>query len=125
MSVLVDSSVWIDYFRGGETAASVEGLIDDGLIVVNDLILAEIAPALIVKRQRQIVALLQEIPRAPLDIEWNGIVDLQVNCLRNGINKVGIPDLVIVQNTLQNSLSLLSLDKHFRLIGGFTALDLY
>ncbi len=41
MSVLVDSSVWIEYFRGG-TQTTIDSLIDENLVVVNDLILSEL-----------------------------------------------------------------------------------
>jgi predicted nucleic acid-binding protein len=47
-----------------------------------------------------------------------------VTCLRNGINKVGIPDLIIAQFALQNNLSLFSLDKHFQLLGKHVPLNL-
>ncbi len=38
--VLIDSSVWIAYFKGAESALSLNGLIDTNNICVNDLILA-------------------------------------------------------------------------------------
>ena len=42
MSVLVDTSIWIDYFRGGSNSAQVDFLIDENLLVTNDLILTEL-----------------------------------------------------------------------------------
>ena len=46
MSVIVDTSVWIDYFRSGNNSAKLDFLIDEDLIVINDLILAELVPFL-------------------------------------------------------------------------------
>jgi hypothetical protein len=41
VSVLIDSSVWIEYFRNGNNYEKVDFLIDENLVVINDLILAE------------------------------------------------------------------------------------
>ena len=47
MEVLVDTSVWIDYFKSGDNASSnMDSLIDENLLVTNDIILAELIPYL-------------------------------------------------------------------------------
>jgi len=124
MKVLVDSSVWVAYFRGTDELPLVDWLIEEDMVVTNDLILAELTPLLLVHRERRLVGLLHDIERFPLTLDWDGIIQLQVTCLRNGINKVGIPDLVIAQFAMQNNLSLFSLDKHFRLLGKYVPLHL-
>ena len=124
MNVLVDSSVWIAYFRGTSDLPSLDWLIEEGLTVTNDMILAELTPALLVRGERKLVGLLREMERVPLTLDWDGIIEMQVTCLRNGINKVGIPDLIVAQQALQNNLSLFSLDKHFRLLSQHVALQL-
>ena len=124
MNVLVDSSVWIAYFRGTSELPSLDWLIEEGLAVTNDLILAELTPVLLVRGERKLVGLLREIERVPLTPDWDGIMELQVTCLRNGINKVGIPDLIVAQHAMQHNLSLFSLDKHFRLLSKHVALKL-
>jgi predicted nucleic acid-binding protein len=125
MNVLVDSSVWIAYFRGTSDLPSLDWLIEEGLAVTNDLILAELTPALLVRGERRLVGLLREIERVPLTLNWDDIVEMQVTCLRNGINKVGIPDLIVAQHAMQHNLSLFSLDKHFRLLSKHIALKLH
>jgi len=125
MSVLVDSSVWIDFFRDRGEADTLEFLIEENLIVTNELILAEIIPPLIVEKQEKLVSLLREVTLQPMAVDWDGIIDLQTHCLRNGINGVGVPDLIICQNAIQGGLRLFSSDKHFALISEHTALDLY
>lgn len=124
MNVLVDSSVWVAYFRGTSDLPALDWLIEEGLVVTNDLILAELTPALLVRGERKLVGLLRAIERVPLTVDWSGIVELQVTCLRNGINKVGLPDLIVAQHAMQHGLSLFSLDKHFRLLSKHVPLSL-
>jgi predicted nucleic acid-binding protein len=116
MPVLVDTSVWIDYFRGGNDSKKLDLLIDENLIVTNDLILAELVPFLKVRNQRKIVALLGHMNKLNLMIDWDHIIECQYQCLRKGINGIGVPDLVIAQNALQNRCEIYSLDKHFELM---------
>jgi len=125
MKVLIDSSVWVAYFRGTGDMTTVDWLIEEGLIVTNDLVLAELTPPLLVCGERKLVKLLHEIERIPLTLDWDGLIGMQVTCLRNGINRVGIPDLIIAQHAIQNNLSLFSLDKHFALLGRHMPLNVY
>lgn len=125
MSVLVDSSAWIDYFRGSENPAKLDLLIEENLVVINDLILAELIPALHMKHQKGLIALMREIACPPMKIDWADITQMQILCLRHGINKVGIPDLLIAQYAIQNHLELYSLDKHFTLLAKHVPLALY
>ena len=111
MDVLVDSSVWIDYFKGAARSTALDMLIDENLVVTNDLILAELIPFLLLKKQKALVGLLQKIRRLPLGIDWDHIMELQFSCLRHGNNGVGIPDLIIAQNAKANRSLLYSLDK--------------
>ena len=124
MSVLVDSSVWIEYFRGTGPVSVLDSLIDENLVVVNDLILAELLPALHMRRQRKLISLLKEIARSPIQVDWEDIVQMQITCLRNGINNVGIPDLIIAQHAMQNGIELFSQDKHFAKLSKHVPLSL-
>jgi len=116
MNILVDSSIWIDYFRSGINSGKLDRYIDQNLICINDLILAELVPFLKVKKRFRVIQLLYDITRIPLSIDWQNIIRFQTLCSKNGISKVGIPDLLIVDNVIQNDLILFTLDKHFRLI---------
>jgi len=116
MKIIVDSSVWIDYFRNGQNSGILDNLIDENLIAVNDLILTEIIPPLQLKKQTRIIDLLNEIENLELHIDWQQIRDFQYICLKKGINKVGISDLIIAQNAIQNNTSIFTLDKHFNFL---------
>lgn len=125
MKVLVDSSVWVAYFRGTAPLPSLDWMIEEGMVVTNDLILAELTPPLLVRGERKLVGLLGDIERVPLTLDWGAIVQMQVTCLHNGINNVGIPDLIIAQCAAQNGLALFSLDKHFQLLEKHFPLSLH
>ena len=125
MRVLVDSSVWIDYFRAGRHAKEFEALLDENLIVTNDLVLAELVPSLHLKRQARLIALLRELAKEALVPDWDEIVRLQITCLRHGINGVGIPDLLIAQNAMQHGLQLMARDGHFRQLARYAPLQLH
>jgi len=125
MSVLVDTSIWIDYFRSGENSADMEVLIDENLITTNDIILAELVPYLKIKKQTKVIDLLYEVTQIALDIHWEEIIKFQVKCLKSGANGVGIPDLIIAQNAKQNNCTIYSLDKHFRLLNKILKVNLH
>ena len=125
MDVLVDTSIWIDYFKGGSSSKDLDVLIDENLVVTNDIILAELVPCLKIKKQDAVVKLLQEINRYPMQINWDEIVEFQVKCLQAGANGVGIPDLIIAQNAKLNNCKIYSLDKHFALLKQVIKIQLY
>ena len=115
MKVLVDSSVWIDYFRNGADDL-LDRLITEDLVVTNEIILTELIPALELQQQKQVIESLQNLEVIPLSIEWTLIRKYQALNLKNGINKVGIPDMIIIQQVIETNLTLYTLDKHFSLM---------
>jgi hypothetical protein len=116
MNILVDTSVWVDYFRGGSASDLVDSFIDENVVCTNYIILSELIPVLRLHKEPKLIKLLKQVALIPLQIHWENVIDYQTLCLVNGINKVGIPDLIIVDSVIQNDLVLFSLDKHFRLI---------
>jgi predicted nucleic acid-binding protein len=124
MSVLVDTSIWIEYFRTGNNSEKLDYLIDENLIVINDLILAELVPSLRVRNQRKIIKLLNDINKLELSINWDQLIEFQFKCLKNGLNGIGIPDLIIAQNAKQNHCEIYSLDSHFKLMKDILRLQL-
>jgi len=124
MSVLVDTSIWIKYFRIGNNFEKLDFLIDENLIVINDLILAELVPSLRIRNHRKIIKLLNNINKLDLSINWNQIIEFQFKCLKNGLNGIGIPDLIIAQNAKQNHCDIYTLDRHFELMKDILKLQL-
>ncbi|MGA7146447.1 MAG: PIN domain-containing protein [Desulfobacterales bacterium] len=116
MSILVDTSIWIEYFRTGNNSEKLDFLIDENLVVINEFILAELVPYLRIRNQRKIISLLHNINKVELSIRWDQIMEFQFKCLKNGLNGIGIPDLIVAQNAKQNKCTIYSLDNHFELM---------
>ena len=123
--ILVDSSVWIEYFKGNDKTLPLNELIDSNIVCINDLILAELIPSINQKKEEDLKELLLSIEKVPIEINWNQMIYLQTMNLRNGINKVGIVDLLIAQNTIENDLELFTLDKHFQLMSELHGIRMY
>jgi hypothetical protein len=118
-NILVDSSVWIEYFRGKKETRVLDELIDLNQICINDLILSELIPFLRIKKENELIKILMTIRNIPIRINWEEIIDFQEINLKNGINKVSIADLIILQNIRNNDLAIYSLDKHFGLMSKY------
>ena len=123
--ILIDTSVWIDYFRNGSTADAVDVLLRNNSICVNDIILAELLPSINLRGEDELRELLLSIPRLQLQIDWNELIYMQSQNLQQGLNKVGLPDLMIAQNAIQNNVKLFTCDKHFLLMQEFFPLDIF
>ncbi len=122
--ILVDTSVWIEYFRSG-AGATLSVLIEEDLVTTNDLILTELTPFAEHLNQFELVDALQALEKEPLQIQWEGLRQLQLLNLRNGINRVGIPDLIIVQQVIDRGLHLWSYDNHFKQMSQIVNLHLF
>jgi len=121
--VLIDSSVWIEYFKSGGIE-KLDRLIEEDLACINELILTELSPALRLKNETEILEGLQAVSMISLNIDWEIVRDYQFINLKNGINKVGIPDLIILQQIIDEKITLFSFDKHFRLMQSHLNFDL-
>ncbi|MDD5461118.1 MAG: PIN domain-containing protein [Methylococcales bacterium] len=125
MHILVDTSIWIDYFISGANSTKLDSLLEDNLVVINDIVITKLVPFLIAKKATHCVELLRSITLLPLKIDWSEIIQWQTDCLNAGINGVGIPDLLIAQNSKQHNRAIYSLDKHFCLLNQVIDLQLF
>lgn len=123
--ILVDSSVWIDYFRSGKNSNQLDQLIEMDLVCTNEIVLTELIPVLQNRNHFQLIESLLSLPKFPHEIFWEGIRQLQILNISNGLNSVGLPDLIIVQNCLEANLELWTLDLHFFKMQDHLALKLW
>ena len=127
--VMVDSSVWVSYFRGGEGSDSVADAVDYLLagdeVIVDEIILTELIPFMRIRGEAEAENALLALANPPMEIDWPQLRQWQEQCLRSGINKVGIPDLIIAQHAKNMDVPLFSLDRHFPLIAPICGLKLW
>lgn len=124
-TILIDTNIWIDYFRNNTDAELLIDLYDEDRLAINDVILAELIPALSVHKKKDAIEKLKSIERLPVFVNWEGIIDLQTQCLKNGMNGIGLPDLMIVQTAIEFKTMIYSKDKHFERMNKFIKFDLY
>lgn len=121
--VLVDSSVWIQYFRSGDIPL-LDRLLEEELVCTNELILTELLPVLRHRKGLEISEGLAALEKVPLKVSWEVIREYQELNLQNGLNQVEIPGLIIVQQVIEEKITLFSFDKHFKLMNRFLKFDL-
>jgi len=116
MNYLVDSCIWIDFFGQKKHFKTVAKFLFNNSARVNEAILAELLPVARLRKEQQFIECITGVPVVPLWIDWAEVEDIQLRCLKAGLNKLGVLDIIIVQNAQQNNLTLFSTDKHMRLL---------
>jgi predicted nucleic acid-binding protein len=123
--ILIETSAWIEYFRGNAKYSFIDQLLDQNRICINDVILSELLPSVIHKKESALAELLTNIYTFPLAIDWNEIRAFQLINFKNGNNNIGISDIIIAQNSIQNNLEIVAEDKHFRLMSSYLPLTFF
>jgi predicted nucleic acid-binding protein len=121
----VDSSAWIEFFHGNTDYLFIQNLIDTDAICINDVILMELLPSIVHRMERKLESILKSIYKYNLDIYWNELQVYQLMNIEHGYNKIGITDLIITQNCIQNNLKICSKDKHFLEMAEYLPVKIY
>jgi predicted nucleic acid-binding protein len=125
VSVVVDTSVWIEYFRGAG-ALELEGLLDEGLVLVAPVVAGELlsAPLTSVER-RKLMQLLEPLALHPTPIaHWFGVGALRARLAKSGL-VVSTPDAHVTQCALEAGATLWSRDRIFQRISARSGLRLF
>jgi predicted nucleic acid-binding protein len=125
MNCFIDSSAWIEYFRGNREYLFIDHLIETNSICTNEIVLAELLPSIIHRKERNLAALLNQIQKYSLSIDWQEIRNIQLYNLNHGNNNIGITDIIIAQNCMQNGLKIVARDKHFAAMAKYIPLEIY
>jgi predicted nucleic acid-binding protein len=126
--VLVDTSVWIAFFREKTSAAAktLDGLLEEGAVGICGLIEAELIPGIRQDDRERVRSLIASLPRFEINpATWSEVVRIQESALKRGLGPFSIPDLILASLALQNNLPLFSLDRHFVALSRLTGLRLY
>ena len=124
-SIVIDSSAWIEYFKGNQKYSFIKELVYNNAICTNDIILAELLPSIIHKKENHLAELLNSITKYALSINWQEIRNMQILNLKHGNNNIGLSDIIIIQNCLQYNLKLVTNDKHFTAMSKYIPLEIY
>ena len=126
--VLVDTSVWIAFFREGSSPAArkLDVLLEEGEACICGLIQAELLPGLHREDRVRVRTLMAGLPclETATDI-WADVADMQERSLARGLGPFSIPDLIVAAVALRHNVPLFSLDKHFLSISHVTGLQLW
>ncbi|WP_010262230.1 PIN domain-containing protein [Treponema primitia] len=124
-SILIDSSAWIEYFRGNEKYRYIKNLIYSNITCTNDLILTELLPSIIHRKEKILEELLNSLTKYKMEINWKELQEIQTMNYKHGCNNIGITDLMIAQNCIQNDLKIIAQDKHFSEMAEYIPLRIY
>jgi hypothetical protein len=116
---LVDTSAWIEFFRGREpVAASVDELLDSGQAALCGPIVTELRRGLRAPERGRVLALLEgcHLLDEPGDL-WVAAGDLGFLLARRGVT-VKTLDLLIAAHAMAHRVPLLTTDADFRTIAG-------
>lgn len=118
--ILVDTSVWIDFFRDGSSpyGKMVDGLLEQAMVCTTPLIKAEIVPS--ARNKKEFKNLMDYFGALPLLEDpptlWDDIIHAQFTLKRKGFYGIGIPDLMIAISAKAHDREIFSRDRHFELM---------
>lgn len=122
--LVVDTSVWIDFF-GGHDCPALEDALARAVVVLSPLVVAEIVSGTLRPRDRQAIeALIQELQLHPTPLRhWIHVGELRGSLKAKGLS-VSTPDAHIAQCALDLGAPLLTRDHIFTRIAELTSLRL-
>ena len=126
--VLVDTSVWITFFRRKDTdlIERIAALLRSGKAVYTGIIALELMNG--AKGQKELQTLHEAFDAMQL-IATDETTYLRAGTLGYGLSRGGhtlsAVDLLIAQTAIENKLSLMTYDEHFRVIAKYSTLTLF
>jgi predicted nucleic acid-binding protein len=126
--VLVDTSVWIAFFREkfSTAAKSLDTLLDEGEVCICGLIEAELIPGLRQNDRERVRSLLAGVSRIEIPPGiWSNTIKIQEDALARGLGPFSIPDLLLASLAVRNNFPVFSLDRHFEVLSRLTGITLW
>ena len=103
--ILVDTSIWIEYLRKGQTHLS--ELLDAGTVIGHPFVAGEVACGQL-RNRFEVLDLLRRLPQAPLAPHWRALEFLEVERLYS--RGLGWIDLHLIASARSSGCALWSLD---------------
>lgn len=115
--ILVDSSIWIEFFRRPDASVSLvlDHLLAHRLVCTTGLIKAEVVPGAQSPRDfRKLQRLFDALPLAPERKGfWTHLIRFRQRLQTKGVLGIGIPDLIIATVAIQNRKLVFTADEDF------------
>ena len=122
--VVVDTSVWIDFFAG-KGAEELEEALSGGVVILPPIVVAELISGSAGVQRVAVGELLQDAPVHPTPLDhWIRVGDLRRELARKGV-VVTIPDSHVAQCALDRDAVLMSRDAVFAQIARHAPLRLH
>ena len=124
-ALVVDTSVWVDFFRG-VPLLPLEDALHDGRVVLAPVVAAELLSAPLSKSERRaLVAFVQDLPlhSTPID-RWLAVGALRAQSLKKGLS-VSTPDAHVAECAIEANALLWSTDAIFRKLVKVSSLRLF
>ena len=106
---LVDTTIWVDYFRGAAGAARLRSLLDDGAVLVHPWVIGELALGHLGVRRRAIIDDLARLPVAPVVADEE--VCAMIEARRLAGSGVGWVDAQLIASALVAGVALWTGDR--------------
>jgi predicted nucleic acid-binding protein len=116
MNYIIDSNIWIEFFNRKNYFGPVSELLTNNNAFTNKIILAELMPSAWFKKEAEFIECLSGIELLELNIDWDEIIEIQFQCIKRGINKLGLLDIAITQNAKQNGMGIFTINRHMILL---------
>jgi predicted nucleic acid-binding protein len=115
-ALVVDTTVWVDFFRGS-SLPQLEQALHDGDVVLPPIVAAELMSApLAAKERKQLEAFLRDLPLHPTPLDhWFRVGGLRAAAARKGLT-VSSPDAHVAQVALDLNGAVWSDDEVFGLL---------
>ena len=125
--VLIDSSIWIDYFRNGTDVIGdlVDTLIDKNDVAVTGIIELELYQGARPEERKILSELFHEIHYVPTKRAHHIAAGIHVYDLRRKGITLPPSDVLIAAICMEEDLSLLTLDKHFSQFSDLSILPIH
>ncbi|HEY4157537.1 MAG TPA: PIN domain-containing protein [Polyangiaceae bacterium] len=124
-ALFVDTSVWVEFFRG-VPLPPLDDALRDGLVVLAPIVAAELLSAPLSKTERRSLAsFLQDLPLHPTPVDhWLAVGALRAQLSKKGLS-VSTPDAHIAACAIEARAALWSNDAIFRKVAGQSSLRLF
>jgi len=118
--VIVDTSVWIAFFRGKQPiAGKLTALIENNQAFLTGIVLAEILQGIKnTREEKRIIDAILGVPDLEISNQvWSKTGLMSASLRRKGIN-IPLTDTALAILSVEHNFSLFTLDKHFESIPG-------